>query len=144
VRARVRCALVLGLLLAGCTSAPPQGPVGQPARYPDRTSALATWETYVWAWREGDVDVLEQVYGLQMQVRLQKEIEVNGREETGAWYRRGAQELDVREAEWVHPGEQLSYLRVVMAGANGETELDFSFLKRADGWVITGQRQVIR
>jgi hypothetical protein len=135
-------ALVAALgLLAGCTPSVPLGPIEKPEIYPDRTSPEASWSTYLWAWRTGDVEVLKGVLGLWLRHDLDKELERNGAPAVSEWYRKDADDLLVDSASWTSYGEALAYLRVVLKShAVPRAELDFSFLRRPDGWVVSGRR----
>jgi hypothetical protein len=130
------------LLLAGCAGVP-TGPAARPEVYPDRTSVDMAWQTFLWAWKLGDVDVLDQVTGWRMHAELRKQLETNGRDAVAAWYRDGAEELQVLEAEWTTRGEEMAYLRVVLSSKTvSRVEADFSFVERPDGWVLTEKRSV--
>jgi hypothetical protein len=130
--------------LAGCAATPPLGTVERPEVYPDRTSALACWETFAWAWKTGDVEVLEQVTGGWLRWELDKQLEKNSREAVAEYYRGGARDLVVLEADWVHLGEALAYLHVVLsAAAVPRVEVDFALTARGlDDWVVTGRRSI--
>lgn len=139
----MRAALLALALLAGCAGVP-TGPVERPDVYPDRTTPVAAWTTYAWAWRTGDVDVLEQVLGGWMRWRLDKELEQQPRDAVSAWYRKDAEELVVEDAEWMHDGEALAYLRVTLTSrATPRLELDLAITRRGvDDWAVTGLRKV--
>lgn len=135
---------LLCVLQGGCASGPRTGAPRPPTIYPDRTSAEAAWETFLWAWRAGDVEVLEQVTGWKLHHRLVEQIRVNGREAVADYYRTGAEDLRVEEARWTEEGQALAYLRVVVGSeAVPRAEVDFSFVRRDDGWVLT-ERRVVR
>ncbi|RMG17979.1 MAG: hypothetical protein D6731_03100 [Planctomycetota bacterium] len=137
----LRRALALGVLcwLAGCSSIP-LGPVRRPELYPDRTSPEAAFATFLWAWNAGDVPVLRAVLGAWLRHDLEERIARKGVEETAAFYR-GAGDLRLLDIEWRDVGEALAYVRAVLAGsAVPRAELDFSLLRRPDGWVVTGKR----
>ncbi|MAZ92349.1 MAG: hypothetical protein CMF76_10370 [Maricaulis sp.] len=132
-------ALVLTLALAGCASAPPTGPVTEPEIYPDRTTPEATWRSFLWAWRTGDVEILLRTTGWQVHARLRKQLEANTEAEVAEFYRDDA--LRVRDAEWTVRGADLAYLRVVLSSSKVDrVEVEFSFVERPDGWIVTQQR----
>jgi hypothetical protein len=139
----VRAALLCVALLAGCAGVP-MGPVARPEIYPDQTTPEAAWSTFAWAWSAGDVDALERVLGGWMKWQLGKELEKNARDAVSAWYRRDAEALVVEDAEWVHRGEALAYLRVVLSSRTiPRLELDFAITRRGmDDWLVTGRRKV--
>jgi hypothetical protein len=145
---RSLAALLIAILLGGCASAPPTGPIERPDIYPDRTSADAAWRTYLWAWKTGDIDVLLQVTGFKLHSDLKKELEVNGRERTAQHYRGGMDDVVIREARWMHQGDALAYVRMVLAGsAVGRAEVDFSLVGRgnmrpSEDWVVTERKKV--
>jgi len=143
------CAAVAAAALAlapGCAAPPASGPVARPARYPDRTSLDATWRTFLWAWRSGDVAVLRQVYGWVMRDELEQQLARNGPEAVAAWYRSGAEGLTVAEAEWVKRSEAHAYLRAVFTSAARVEPIEslFSFVRRPDGWIVTAQKEPVR
>jgi hypothetical protein len=134
--------LAAALLLTGCAGVP-TGPAQRPEVYPDRTSVDEAWRTFLWAWKQGDVEVLGQVTGWRMHAELRKQIEANGAEAVSAWYRDDAEALRVLEAEWTTRGEEMAYLRVVLSSKTvSRVEVDFSFVERPDGWVLTEKRPV--
>lgn len=141
-------ALLLALVVSGCASAPPTGPIERPEIYPDRTSADAAWRTYLWAWRTGDVDVLEQVTGASLHSELRKQLEVNGREKTAEYYRKDAEDLVITESRWIHEGDALAYVRVVLRSSKvPRVEVDFALAGRgnvrpSENWVVTGRKPV--
>lgn len=143
MRALVAAAVVVAL--AGC-SAVPTGQPERPEIYPDRTTPEAAWQTYAWAWRTGDVTVLEQVLGGWLKNDLERELEENSREQVSAYYRRDTEDLVVDDARWIHKGPALAYLRVVLrSSAVPRVELDFAITGRgtarpSEDWVITGKR----
>lgn len=140
-------ALLLGLLLGGCTAVP-TGPFERPEIYPDRTSPEAAWRTFGWAWRTGDVEVLQQVLGGRLKSDITKELAKNGPEATSEYYRRDAQDVVVEEARWIEKGDAIAYLRVVLrSSAVARAELDFAFAGRgtsrpSEDWVVTGKKLV--
>lgn len=136
-------ALLLALvgLLAGCGL--PTGPVEPPDPYPDRSTAAAAWETFLWAWHEGDLRVLSEVTAWTEAQRLEESLQTRGEEGTRAWYRQDAADLTVVEARFTTLGESLAYLRAILrGGAVARVELDFSFVRRPDGWAISDRRLV--
>lgn len=139
--------LLAGLLLAGC-SAVPTGPFQEPEYYPDRTSPEAAWQTFTWAWKTGDVEVLQQVLGGWLRADLDKELARNGPDATAEYYRRDAVDVVVEDARWIDKGDALAYLRVVLrSSAVPRVELDFAFTGRgtsrpAEDWVVTGKKLV--
>ena len=98
--------LVLGVVLAGCAVDLRRGPVVQPAIYPDRSTADGAWETFLWAWRQGDVDVLQEVSGWRMRERRGRRADAWGddrssiRATAGQVRERG----DCRRARRLHAG----------------------------------------
>ncbi|MCO5170343.1 MAG: hypothetical protein M9894_28740 [Planctomycetes bacterium] len=143
---RALAALALALV-AGC-SAVPTGQPERPEIYPDRTTPEAAWQTYAWAWRTGDVDVLEQVLGGWLKNDLERELETYTREKVSDYYRRDTDDLVIDEARWIHKGQSLAYLRVVLrSSAAPRLELDFAITGRgtarpSEDWVITGKRRI--
>ena len=130
------------MLLAGCSSLP-QGPVRQPEIYPDRSDAELAWGTFLWAWRQGDLDVLLEVTGWRMHARLRKQIETNGEDAVAQYYRDGAEDLRVLESNWTTRGAEMGYLRVVFSSSSvSRVEAEFSFVERPDGWILTQQRTI--
>ncbi|MEZ6184983.1 MAG: hypothetical protein R3F62_08245 [Planctomycetota bacterium] len=137
-----RFALALALLVAGCSGLP-QGPVTQPDPYPDRGDPTATWRTFLWAWHTGDVDALQLVTAWRMRDRLESELARNSKESVSAWYRDGAQQLEVLDSEWRTHGEEHAYLHTVLKSEDtARLEIDFAFVRRFDGWVITEDRPI--
>lgn len=140
-------ALALTLLVSGC-SAVPTGAFEQPDIYPDRTTPEAAWQTFGWAWRTGDVEVLQQVLGGWLKSDLEKELAKNGPTATSLYYRRDAADVVVEEARWIEKGDALAYLRVVLrSSAVPRVELDFAFTGRgssrpSEDWVVTGKKLV--
>jgi hypothetical protein len=98
VKARAAIAALV-VSLAACAQAPATE-VREPRPYPDRTSPERTWETYLWAWRQGDVRILEQTYGLWMRHELARQLEAQGAAKVAEWYRRDARDMQVEEARW--------------------------------------------
>ena len=125
--------------VAGCSGIQ-LGPVQQPEVYPDKSSPPAVFNTFLWAWHTGDVDVLRRVLGLLLLADLSQRSKTQNDKEISAWYRRGAQNLRVIEADWNKRGEALAYLRVLLGVDGEELSLDFSFLRRPTGWVVSGRR----
>lgn len=139
-----RLALVLALVLAlgGCSGLQ-TGPVTKPQRYPDRGEAGATWATFLWAWHTGDIDTLLLTTAWRMRDRLDTELERNPKQAVSEWYRADVQRLEVLEAEWRTLGDEHAYLHAVLRSERAERlELDFAFVKRFDGWVITEDRPI--
>lgn len=138
---------LVAVLLGGC-SAVPTGPFEQPEIYPDRTTPEAAWETFGWAWKIGDVVVLQQVLGGWLKSDLEKELAKNGPTATSLYYRRDAADVVVDEARWIEKGDAIAYLRVVLrSSAVPRVELDFAFTGRgtsrpAEDWVVTGKKLV--
>ncbi len=134
-------ALLLGLVLvAGCSEIP-LGPITPPEIYPDRTEHALAFRTFLWAWHEGDVAVLAQVLGWFELRDFKRRLEAEGEEAVGEWYRRGAEDLTLREVEWLHEGVALARLRVVLSSSDVErAEVAFHLLKRPDGWVVSDRR----
>lgn len=108
-----RLAGLLVALLAGC-GAVPLGPVEKPDDYPDRRSAVSTWETYIWAVQAGDLKVLEETTGGVAREELDLQVKKNGRDATAAWYAASGA-LRVEEAEWLDKGEATARLRAALA-----------------------------
>lgn len=135
----VALALALVLLAGACSSAPTR--VERPGFYPDRTTPDACWATFLWAWREGDVAVLEQTYGLWLKEELARQLETQGRAKVSAWYKKDAQGLEVTEARWDKRSELLAYLTARLEKP-GEPPLEvrFAFMKRDDGWCLDGRK----
>lgn len=138
---------VVALLAAGCTSTPPTGPIEPPEIYPDRTTPESTWQTFTWAWKQGDVEVLRQVLGGFPKADLEAQLETNGPEKTAEYYRQGAQDLVVEDARWMHRGDAICYLRVVLTSTEvPRVEVDFALTGRgsrpSEDWVITGKKLV--
>lgn len=146
VRSGRRRLLGLGLALclvvpAGCAGGPSPGPVTRPEPYPSAGSAEEAFATFLWAWKRGDLDVLEGHLGAWLLQELQQKLETEEREAVAAWYRAGAEHLELREIDWTHRGDSLAYVRVVLAGEGlSPKALDFSLLRRPDGWVVSGKR----
>jgi hypothetical protein len=149
-----RLLLVLGLALAcGCSAPSPSTEIEQPRPYyPDRTTPDACWKTYVWAWHTGDVRVLEQIYGLWLYPELEKQIQVNGSHGVADWYRKGSEGMKIEAAHWdqqplpregqKRPEEPLVAYLTASISLPGEApvEVRFSFLKRPDGWCVSGRK----
>lgn len=134
-------------LAAGCAGTPSTGPFEAPEIYPDRTTPESTWQTFTWAWRNGDLEVLRSVLGGWLKSDLEAEIQKNGAEKTAEYYRRDAQDLVVEDARWLHRGDAICYLRVVLSSAAvPRVELDFAFTGRgsrpSEDWVVTGKKLV--
>lgn len=137
-------ALLLGLaLLAGCSGVP-LGPVTPPEIYPDRTEHALAFRTFLWAWHQGDVGVLSQVLGWVELRDFKRRLEAEGEEALAEWYRRGAEDLALRELEWQEEGQALARIRVVLTSSTVErAEVEYHLLKRPDGWVVS-KRKVLR
>jgi hypothetical protein len=135
-RALALAALALGAPI-GC-AASPATEVVLPRPYPDRTTPEHCWETYLWAWRTGDVAALEQTYGLWMRHELLRQIDAQGRTKVSEWYRKDADAIVIEDARWDKSDEVLAYLTVRL-GRHGEvpTEVRFAFLRRDDGWCVS-------
>ncbi len=136
---RLVLVLVLGLVLGACSSAPTR--VERPGIYPDRTTADACWSTFIWAWRTGDVKVLEQTYGLWLKEELTAQIEKQGTARVSDWYKNDAEGLEVESASWDKKGDLLAYLTARLSKP-GEPpiEVRFAFMKRDDGWCVDGRK----
>lgn len=133
-------ALGLSLALAGCASAPAVR-VERPATYPDRTAPGACWETFLWAWRTGDVPVLEQTYGLWLREDLVRQVEAQGRARVSEWYRKDAARLVIEDARWDRQTEVLAYLTARLGRAGEQPgEVRFAFMRRDDGWCLDGRK----
>jgi hypothetical protein len=130
--------LVLVLVL-GCSTAPTR--VERPGIYPDRTTPDVCWSTFLWAWRTGDVKVLQQTYGLWLREELTEQVKVQGPEKVSAWYRKDAEGLEVDSAKWDKKGDLIAYLtaRLVKPG-EPPVEVRFAFMKRDDGWCLDGRK----
>jgi len=145
-RSRRPLALALGLAvclvaLAGCAGGPSPGPITRPEPYPSARSPEEAFATFLWAWKRGDLDVLEGYLGAWLRQELKEKLETEDRAAVSAWYREGAEHLELREIDWTHRGDSLAYVRVVLAGGGlSPTALDFSLLRRPDGWVVSGKR----
>jgi hypothetical protein len=134
--------LVVWLLIgvAGCASAPATE-IRKPEIYPDRATPNSTWKTFLWAWRDGDVDALEKVTSLWFREDLEAQLKKNGRGQVSEWYRRGAEKLVVADARWAKQTDDLAYLDARLE-LPGESPVDvrFSFLRKDDGWTISGKK----
>jgi hypothetical protein len=136
---RIVTVVVLSLaLLAGCASAATE--VRKPPIYPDRASPETAWESFLWAWRNGDVDSLELVFSLWMKEDLDRQIEKNGKAAVSEWYRRDTDGLVIEEAKWVKRTNDLAYLDVRLGTTGGPLDVRFSFLKKDDGWTVSGRK----
>ena len=140
----IRAALATLLVLAlGACSGLPRGPVTKPEHYPDRGAADATWATFLWAWHTGDVETLLLTTAWRMRDRLEAELARNPPDAVSEWYRADAQQLTVLDAEWRTLGDEHAYLHAVLSSETTERlELDFAFVRRFDGWVITEERPI--
>lgn len=144
-RARI-AALALGLLLGllGCGSLQ-TGPVERPDYYPDRTSADAAMATFLFAWREGDLETLDQVLGMWLHKELTEFLKKQDKAAVADYYRKGAQGLTVLDYEWKKEGDEIHYLRAVLQTEEvARFELDFALYRFPLGWVVTGQKLVPR
>lgn len=136
------CAALLGL--GGCGGLA-RGPVEPPDYYPDRTTPAETMRTFLWAWKQGDVTVLDQVLGMWLHKELSELIKKQGVEAVGDYYRKGAEDLAVLDYEWKKEGDEIHYLRIVLATKPVQRlELDFALYRFPLGWVVTGQKLVPR
>jgi hypothetical protein len=138
-------ALLVALVAGGCTSTPSTGAFERPEIYPDRTTPLSAWQTYSWAWKTGDIDVLQQVTGGFERAELDAYVKVNGREATAEWYRKGMDDALIDEARWIHHGDRLAYLRIVLrSSAYPRQEIDVAISGRgSEDWLIT-RRKLVR
>jgi hypothetical protein len=132
-------ALAAFLVLAGCTA--PATAVERPRVYPDRTTPDATWRTFLWAWRAGDVPVLEQTYGLWLREELVRQVETQGRAAVSDYYKKDAKAVVIEDARWERRSDETAYL-LARLGRTGEVPLEvrFAFLRRDDGWCIDGRK----
>ena len=137
----IASSLLLSSAVLGCSAEEPKTEIAAPTPYPDCTTPEACWETFLWAWRNGDVTDLEQIYGLYMLPELKAQIEKQGAEKVSEWYRKGAEDLVIQDAHWDKQGEGLAYLTAHL-GRPGEVpkEVTFSFVRRGEfGWCVTGK-----
>jgi hypothetical protein len=136
-------ALAIALVASGCTSAPATD-VHRPRGYPDRATPEATWETFLWAWRTGDVDAMSGVVSLWLKEDIDRKIEKNGKPAVSDWYRRDADHLSIAFARWAKRTDDLAYLDARFVRP-GELPFDvrFSFLRRDDGWTVSGNKPTV-
>lgn len=147
---RVARGLVVALValsVGGCAGTPPTGPIEPPEIYPDRTTPESAWQTFTWAWQQGDLEVLKSSLGGWLKADLEAEIAKNGPAKTADYYRRDAQDLVVEDARWLHRGDAICYLRVVLVSrAVPRVEVDFALTGRgsrpSEDWVVTGKKLV--
>jgi hypothetical protein len=135
---RIVTILVLLLTLGGCASAATE--VRRPRVYPDRASPETAWESFTYAWKNGDVDTLELVFSLWMKEDLDRQVEKNGKQAVSEWYRRDTDGLVIEDAKWVKRTNELAYLDVRLATAGGPLDVRFSFLRKDDGWTVSGRK----
>ncbi|MBL4850062.1 MAG: hypothetical protein JKY65_31420 [Planctomycetes bacterium] len=142
--AKFLATLVCGILLTGCGNLS-TGALERPEYYPDRTSADAAMATFLWAWHEGDLEVLDQVLGMWLHKELEEFLNRNPKEEVVDYYRKGAEGLEIRDYDWKKTGDEIHYLRMVLATDEVDRfELDFALYRFPLGWVVTGQKLVPR
>lgn len=142
----LRALVLIGLVLSalGCSSLQ-TGPVERPPYYPDRTSADAAMATFLWAWHEGDLETLDQVLGMWLHKELVEFLKKQDKDDVAAYYRNGAQGLEVLDYEWKKEGDEIHYLRMVLKTQEvSRFELDFALYRFPLGWVVTGQKLVPR
>jgi hypothetical protein len=139
---RLWAALFLSLWLSGCSSLS-TGPVVQPDIYPDRSEAPLALHTFLFAWNQGDVPVLQQVLGAWLHYELADLLKKQSAEDVSTYYRQDAQNLAIQDIDWRMEGEGLAYVRLVLSSSSRKrVEVDFSLLHRPDGWVVSGKRFV--
>lgn len=141
---RASALVLLSLLLLGCGSLS-TGPVQKPEYYPDRTSAGDAMATFLWAWHEGDIQTLDEVLGMWLHKELAEYLKKQDKEEVAAYYRNGADGLEILDYDWKKEGQEIQYLRMVLRTKEVERfELDFALYRFPLGWVVTGQKLVPR
>lgn len=141
-------AVLLALALAavaGCGTVPPAGRVAAPEVYPDRSEPEVAFHTFLWAWREGDVETLGLVLGGYLRHELATRLDADGAEATAAWYRKDAEGLSLEEVEWEQRGQGTARVKVALVtAAQPRVEVRFTLFQRApDGWAV-GQRHAVR
>ena len=135
-----RVLLALVLACAGCTAAPATE-VERPQFFPDRTTANACWETFLWAWRTGDTKVLEQTLGLWLHEELVRQLETQGKARVSEYYKKDAQGLVIDDAHWDRHSDLLAYLTArLRKPGEAPVEVRFALLRRDDGWCVDGKK----
>lgn len=129
---------ILLLATAGCATAATE--LRKPDVYPDRASPETAWESFLWAWKNGDVEALRLIFSLWMKEDLERQLEKNGKQATSDYYRRDTDGLVVEDAKWVKRTNDLAYLDARLRAPTGPLDVRFSFLKKDDGWTVSGRK----
>ncbi len=129
-----RCAGVAGLVLFSACAAPVK-------TYPDRSAPLRAYETFVQAWRDGDVDEIERAYSATpLQQHRDREAAL-GREGIREWYRADAGRIEFGDPSEDRIGRNYSSISVpVVIGGSfpEEAVFRFDFVREGDEWKLFG------
>lgn len=120
-------------LLSGCASSP------RCEGYPDRGTPICAYETFVRAWRDGDLEVIEQTFApSRLEVHRQDEKNL-GREGLREWYQRDAGRIELGEPESEGLGPKFASVRVpamIDRPGGGETTMVFDFVFKDLEWKL--------
>lgn len=123
---------VVGLgLLSACAS--------PCADYPDRTSPLCAYETFVKAWRLGDLDVLGAAYGPSQAEVFQEGERLKGRDGLREWYRADVDRIAFGSPTAEEIGPQIAHVSVPMRDTRpggSACILHFDFTRVGPEWKI--------
>ena len=129
------CALIaVAGITAGCA-----GFGSRVLKYPDRSTPLRAYETFLTAWRTGDLEVLARSYSPgQLKILVEGE-RILGSEDLSEWYRRNADRIQFGRAESEDLGGVYALVKVPIEvdwPGRSEAVLYFDFLPDRDEWKI--------
>ncbi|MCZ6601494.1 MAG: hypothetical protein O6952_00650 [Planctomycetota bacterium] len=112
---------------------------GRVVRYPDRSTPLRAYETFVTAWRTGDLEVLAQSYSPSRLKILVEGEKIMGSEALSEWYRRNADRIQFGRAVSEDLGGVYALVKVpieIDRPGRREAVLYFDFVPDREEWRI--------
>jgi hypothetical protein len=128
-----RLAIILVLIPGGCSATL--------ETYPDRSHPVLAYQTFVRAWQDGDLEVLEASYTPSFLETLKVGEDQLGRAGLREWFRRDADKIEFGDPETERITRNLASLTVPAWIENGDTLeviFQFDFVRQEDEWKLRG------